>query len=306
MRLHRPLSIATLLLAVAASLPLDAQRVQPADSAEANRLFSTRKWADAAVLYDRITRADSTRSGAWVRLGVSLDSLGRRADAVRAYEGARRSGAPVAPALYQLARAHASLGATDRALAYLDSAATNGYSGFDALRAAREFDVVRSGDRFRAALARVEGNRYPCRTSPEVRQFDFWLGDWSVQVGGTEVGVNRIEQTIDRCALLENWETPGGPNGKSLNYWDPMLRRWRQIFIFDMGTVNDYTGEWKDGEMRFLSAPARTAAGRIVHFRMTFIPMARDTVRQRIEISPDSGRSWTPGFDALYVRRRTP
>ena len=306
MQLHRQLPVALFLLTALTSFPLGAQRISPADSAEANRLFGARKWAEAAVLYDRITRADSTRSAAWMRLGTALDSLGRRADAVRAYEGARRSGGPPAPALFQLARTHASLGATDRALAYLDSAASSGYRGLDALRAARDFDRLRDQARYRQAFARVESNRYPCRSNAEVRQFDFWLGDWSVQVQGTEVGINRIEQTIDKCALLENWETPGGPNGKSLNYWDPMLRRWRQIFIFDIGVVNDYTGEWKDGEMRFLSAPAMTAAGRTVHYRMTFIPMARDTVRQRIEVSSDSGRSWTPGFDALYIRRRTP
>jgi hypothetical protein len=139
-----------------------------------------------------------------------------------------------------------------------------------------------------------------------VRQFDFWVGDWSVRVNGTEVGTNRIEHTIDQCALMENWETPGGPNGKSLNYWDPQLRRWKQIFIYDIGGVNDYTGGWQDGEMRFLSAPSLTASGRTVNFRMTFIPMARDTVRQRIEVSSDSGRTWTSGFDALYVRRVRP
>ncbi len=306
MHLPRWLPIIVPVVAAFASSPVVAQRVSPADSAEANQLFAARKWAEAAVVYERITRADSTRSGAWMRLGTAFDSLGRRTEAVRAYEGARKSGGPVAPALYHLARTHASLGASARAFAYLDSAATSGFSGFDALRTAREFEAMRGQERYRQALTRVENNRYPCRTNAEVRQFDFWIGDWSVQIGGTEVGTNRIEHTIDRCAILENWETPGGPNGKSLNYWDPMLRKWRQIFIFDIGTVSDYTGEWKDGEMRFVSAPMRTAAGRVVHSRMAFIPMARDTVRQRIEMSPDSGRTWTPGFDALYIRRRTP
>ena len=306
MPLRRLVPMSVFVLAAVAAVPLDAQRVSPADSAEAGRLFAVGKWAEAAVLYEKITRADSSRPAAWMRLGTALDSLGRRRDALRAYEGARRSGGPPGPAMYQLARTHAALGTADRALAYLDSAAANGYGGLDALRGAREFDAMRGDDRYRRALARVESNRFPCRTNPAARQFDFWLGDWSVQVGGREVGTNRIEHTIDQCALLENWETPGGPNGKSLNYWDPQLRRWRQIFVFDVGGVSDYTGEWKDGEMRFLSAPSLTAAGRTVNYRMTFIPMARDTVRQRIEVSSDSGRTWTPGFDALYIRRRAP
>jgi tetratricopeptide (TPR) repeat protein len=302
----RLLRIAVPLLLVATTSPLLAQPSISADSAEAARFFAEGNWAGAAKVYDRITRADSTRLGAWMRLGTALDSLGRRRDAIRAYEGARRSGAPVAPAMFQLARAHAALGAGDRAVAYLDSAATNGYQGLDALRSAPELAPLRERPQYRAALARVESNRFPCRTNPQARQFDFWIGDWSVQIGGTEVGTNRIEHTIDQCALLENWETPGGPNGKSLNYWDPQLRRWKQIFIFDVGGVTDYTGEWKDGEMRFLSAPSLRASGATVHSRMTFIPMARDTVRQRIEVSSDSGRTWATGFDALYIRRRTP
>jgi hypothetical protein len=39
---------------------------------------------------------------------------------------------------------------------------------------------------------------------------------------------------------------------------------------------------------------------------MTFTPIARDTVRQLIEVSTDSGRTWTSGFDALYIRRGRP
>ena len=97
MPLLRWLPIVVFVIAAFASSPAAAQRVSPADSAEANRLFAARKWAEAAVVYDRITRADSTRSGAWMRLGTAFDSLGRRSEAVRAYEGARKSGGPVAP-----------------------------------------------------------------------------------------------------------------------------------------------------------------------------------------------------------------
>ena len=297
-------SVLTLGILIITATPLGAQQASSADSAEASRLVSARRWADAANVLERMVRADSTRMRAWMQLGISLDSLGRRNDALRAYEGARRSGGPLAPAMFQLARTHAALGADDRALAYLDSAAANGYGGFETLRDDAGFAKIRGRDQYRRALARIEGNRFPCRTNAETRQFDFWVGDWSVQAGGAEIGTNRIEHTIDKCALMENWETPGGPNGKSLNYWDPQLRRWKQIFIFDTGGVSDYTGEWTSGEMRFLSAPSRTASGSTVNYRMVFTPMARDTVRQRIEVSSDSGQTWRPGFDALYIRRR--
>src|SRR5688500_10033933 len=108
MRTRRP-SMLLLLSLIAIASPLGAQGFSPADSAEASRLFAARKWAEAAVLYDRLTRADSTRAGGWMRLGTALDSLGRRTEALRAYEGARRSGGAPAPAMYQLAKTHAAL-----------------------------------------------------------------------------------------------------------------------------------------------------------------------------------------------------
>ena len=42
------------------------------------------------------------------------------------------------------------------------------------------------------------------------RQFDFWVGDWSVTVGGQPAGDNRIEKILGGCALLENWTGAGG------------------------------------------------------------------------------------------------
>jgi tetratricopeptide (TPR) repeat protein len=293
------LSVLTL---VFAKTPL-AQSTAAPDSATAARLFASRQWTDAARAYDAITRSGAASSLAWIRLGQSLDSLGRRGESIRAYEQARRAGAPVAPTLFQLARSHAALGATDRALAYLDSAATNGYAGLAILTGAPELAALRARPEYARAHASIERNRFPCRTDSNVRRFDFWIGDWSVQVGGTEVGINRIEPTVDRCALMEHWESRGGGGGKSFNYWDPTLRKWRQLFVFDNGGVNDYTGEWTNGTMRFHSAPALAMGGATVHYRMTFVPIARDTVRQHIEVSRDSARTWTSAFDALYIRR---
>src|SRR5687767_11370872 len=166
--LQRRLVFALCILAITAA-PLGAQRISAADSAEAARLFSARQWADAAKLFDRMVRADSTRVREWMQLGFSLDSLGRRSEALRAYEGARRSGGPLAPAMFQLARTHAALGADDRALAYLDSAAANGFGRFEVLRDDVGFARLRGRDPYRRTLARIESNRFPCRTNAEAR-----------------------------------------------------------------------------------------------------------------------------------------
>jgi hypothetical protein len=40
--------------------------------------------------------------------------------------------------------------------------------------------------------------------------------------------------------------------------------------------------------------------------KLTFFPIARDTVRQLFESSTDNGSTWTPGFDGIYVRKSGP
>jgi tetratricopeptide (TPR) repeat protein len=148
MSLKLLLAIALLQFAIVSALA--GQPVSAADSAAAARLFSTGKWADAAKAYERITRGAGAAPGAWMRLGFALDSLGRRTDALRAYEGARHAGAQPAPVMFQLARTHAALGAADRALAYLDSAATYGYQGstiFAMRRSSRAYVRAKSTNR---------------------------------------------------------------------------------------------------------------------------------------------------------------
>jgi hypothetical protein len=59
----------------------------------------------------------------------------------------------------------------------------------------------------------------------------------------------------------------------------------------------------KDGEMQF-SGWTLDRQRRRVEQRLTFTRHHADTVRQLFETSLDSGRTWTPGFDGRYVRRK--
>jgi hypothetical protein len=151
--------------------------------------------------------------------------------------------------------------------------------------------------------------QYPCRTSPEARQFDFWIGEWDVtpfqappSSNPRVLGTNRIESLLEQCALLENWTDAQGGTGKSLNWYDTNRRVWRQAWVADRGGSTDYTGAFRDGAMRF-EAQIVSPAGAPGLMRMTFFPIHRDTVRQLIETSSDSGKTWKPGFDGRYVRK---
>jgi hypothetical protein len=144
-------------------------------------------------------------------------------------------------------------------------------------------------------------------TAPEFHHLDFWIGNWDVVgTSGEKLGTNRIERILKGCAVQENWAEPTGEEGKSLFYYQPTERRWRQIWITDTATE---LGGLKDkhsiaveaGGIRFQGE--LTANGRILIDRTTLKLQPDGRVRQTIETSADGGATWKTQFDAFYIRR---
>jgi len=109
------------------------------------------------------------------------------------------------------------------------------------------------------------------------------------------------------CALQENW-TESTREGKSLFYYQPVERRWRQIWVTDTATepggVKEKHGvAVESGGMRFQGE--LVVNGRIVLDRTTLKLQPDGRVRQTIETSRDGGVTWKTQFDAFYVRRRS-
>jgi hypothetical protein len=261
------------------------------------------KWNEAAQAYGALTRRDTSVMN-WYRYGVALDEIGRHGDAVAALRRSLSVGPPFANQVrYRLAKAHAGLGARDSVLSELDSAAAGGFRLWETVRDDRDFASVRSDAAFTRVLGRLENNRFPCRQRPENRQLDYWVGDWRVVNGTTLLGMNKVELVNGDCMVQENWTSAGAGAGKSWSYYDPSIKKWKQVFIFDSGGVWDFTGELRDGAMQFerpIPAAGNTPAG---VQRMTYFPIAKDSVRQYIESSTDGGKTWVPGFDGMYVRK---
>ena len=146
-----------------------------------------------------------------------------------------------------------------------------------------------------------------CRNRPETRQLDFWIGTWDVYHPdtGAQMGVNVIEpvEGLNNCALMENWTSARGFDGKSLNFYDPQRRTWRQVWVDGFGAVLDYReGELKEGAMHF-SGITINPQGDTVLQKLIFEPVAADTVRQIFESSRDRGASWSRDWVGIYVRR---
>ena len=143
------------------------------------------------------------------------------------------------------------------------------------------------------------------RCPAESSQFDFWAGEWSVEetgAPGKTVATSREEKIAGGCALLENYEEPDGYSGKSVNFFDPVLKKWRQTWVDSAGNVSEFSGELSEGAIRF-EGESHTASGKRVFRHLTFTPLPGGSVRQASEASLD-GKTWKTNYDYTYVRKK--
>jgi hypothetical protein len=295
--------VATLLASIA-----DAQAPAPAaasdmDRAKAAALLTAQDWAGAASAYEVLVRKYPNEGPLWARLGIAYRAQSKLDSAAIALERAIALGVPTPQPHVELARVRARQGNTAAALGHLEKAVTAGLGAPQVLTTQADFESIKGNPKFVALIERVTAARYPCRTDSLFHQFDFWIGTWDVRVAAGPAGTNEITSLLDQCLVLENWTDRFGGQGKSMNFYDTNTRKWRQIWVSDNGGSLDYSGSFRDGAMRFEGATVGPNGARTLQ-RLTFFPVARDTVRQLFESSSDNGATWTAGFDGMYVRKR--
>lgn len=153
------------------------------------------------------------------------------------------------------------------------------------------------------APARDQGqSQRPRCDTPEYRQFDFWIGQWTVHdTTGTVVGHNTIRRVLGDCVLHESWTGRSGSVGQSFNIYDRQTKSWHQTWVDNNGLLLRLDGGLRDGKM-VLEGTTRARDGGELLNRITWTPVATDSVRQVWEASRDRGRTWRLVFDGLYVR----
>jgi hypothetical protein len=140
----------------------------------------------------------------------------------------------------------------------------------------------------------------PC-TQAEVRQFDFWIGDWDVFLpDGKLAGTNRIAPLYG-CVLHESWKTPRG-EGQSFNRYDTVRGVWHQTWVDSWGSLLLIEGGLKDGAMVMSDASLPGKKDQALINEIAWTPNADGTVRQHWRASRDGGKTWTTSFDGKYVR----
>ena len=139
-------------------------------------------------------------------------------------------------------------------------------------------------------------------SSPEHRQFDFWIGDWEVTQGDKTAGRNVIRSILNGCAISEEWSGTGGFRGNSLNFYDSNTQRWRQTWIDSQGQSLVLEGQFEAGSMTLQNvAPAN-----MPRHRITWTPMPDKSVRQLWRVRDKPEAEWRTLFDGKYSARPVP
>jgi tetratricopeptide (TPR) repeat protein len=292
--------------------PMPANAAQQVDAtlstlaADANTAYDAKDWAKAAKLYAELSRTSEAPPRVWLRLGASLRELGRYQDALAAFEKANAAGAALFGE-YGEAAVYAAMKQPEKALEHLEKAVQQGYADLDTLSGDHNLASLRSDPRFGALVEQAKKNQRPCAHSMENRQFDFWLGEWSVATtqGAIPAGDSKIELILEDCVVQENWKSHNGPySGKSYNVYNQAQKRWEQYWVDNVGGNIFFYGNLKDGVMDYFTDEIPQPSGPPLKRHLQFIPMGPDKVRQFSRGTTDGGKTWSVEYDFTYVRKK--
>ena len=298
--LHRLVLVPALLLSLAPAGLAAAEDNGVPTAQHAMELMGEERWPEAQKAFETILAADPSQGQLWLMLGTARLRQSDAEGALEAYDQAAAAGVSDLGVGFRQAGALAALGRVDDAFAALGRSLDAGFPVVSRLEQDPDLAPLRADARFAEVLRRADRNARPCAFDEIYDQFDFWAGEWEVFTpGGQRAGHNYIEKVEQGCALTESWTSAAGSTGRSVNFYDPGLGKWRQIWTDDHGSVIDVTGSFSDGAMRFIGEH-RYPGGRVAPYRMTFFPNEDGTVRQLIEESSDGGETFAVGFDGLY------
>lgn len=134
------------------------------------------------------------------------------------------------------------------------------------------------------------------------RQFDFWLGEWEVTAGGQIAGHNKISSRENGCLVLEEWTSAGGGSGQSYNFYDPGMKKWRQVWVSGFATIDYAGGLNADGQM-VLEGEIAYRAGNTAPFKGVWTLNDDGTVTQHFTQYDAEKQQWADWFIGLYAKK---
>ncbi len=163
-----------------------------------------------------------------------------------------------------------------------------------------------------AGFGQVHDQASAAFAGQKARQFDFWVGAWSVnlriqeQDGSWKDRIQakaHIYRILDGKGILELWDSPR-IKGFSLRYYDPAQDRW--VLWLNWPSPNrsansSLTGAFRHGRGEFFST-SKNAQGEEVLSRYTFCDIAADRLRWDDAYTKDGGKTWTHSWIMEFSR----
>ena len=152
--------------------------------------------------------------------------------------------------------------------------------------------------------------------APEARQFDFWVGEWDVNLrilqddGSWQDAIGstaHVFPVLSGKAVLELWsdDRQAGIKGYSLRYWNAPEGHWELWLNWPgpnrSGTGAPLTGTFRHGRGEFF-ARGRTPDGSPRVTRYTFSDISPTSLRWDDAVSTDGGRTWSANWIMEFTR----
>ena len=284
-----------------------AQTLPPDDESIADKAYQAHDWNASEAAYASLTQKAPANARFWYRLGTAQKSLGKYDAALASFAKAESAGSPRYLSQYAVAEIQALNGNPAAAFTALDEALKAGYALPDQLSADADLISLHNDPRFAKILDQAKRAQAPCKFAPEFRQFDFWIGEWSVVTAKGEMpaGDSRIELTLGDCVIVENWTSKNSLYaGKSYNVYNVTEKRWEQFWVDNGAGMIHFFGGLKDGVMDFYTQDQTQPDGTTNQRHLRFFPLAPDKVRQFSQASADHGKTWTDEYDFIYTRKK--
>lgn len=270
----------------------------------ADGYYNAKDWAKAAPAYESLAKANPSNGQDWYRWGVALAGIGQYPKAIECYEKAGILGFHQFSVLFRTAKAYARMGDREKAFAKLDEILESGYGPGELFSSDPDLILLKDDARFAKDLEKADHNSFPCKYSAEYKQFDFWVGEWTVKQTGADqvVGSSSIQKILDDCVVLENWTGGRGNTGKSFNIYDSNTKKWEQYWVDSNGGRIFFSGHLNGTTMDYFADTDEQGKKATRHLQ--FFHLGPDEVRQFSQRSEDGGKTWSVEYDFTYFRKK--
>lgn len=265
--------------------------------------FNQQNWEEASKDYTKYLKKNDGDSADWYNLAICQSKLSEFDNAISSLREAKKRNYSKQFIYFGIAKSNAKKKDVQALIQSINEGASDGMATYSLLLSDEAFSGFQDIPEFKEAISKVELNAYPCLSAENYRHFDFWLGEWDVFVNENKVGVNVISMAKGGCAIHENYTTSRNYAGQSINFYDPIDKKWHQHWVGSSGDIYNYLETDRSPGMLQFESKFMGPQGTISLSRLTFTLNDDGTVRQLFESSTDEGENWTPAFDGLYKKR---